>query len=253
MPLDKAEADPAGALSLARAALKRAPAFAPAVALGARLLADAGDPRKAAKLIESAWPEAPHPDLAKIYLGLYPGESGAARLGRALALARLAPREAESKIVVAQPAIAAGDFKAAREAVQPLIDGPERPTARVCRLMAELEEKQHGPGGYIREWLTRASHAPRDPTWVADGVASDRWRPISPVTGRLDAFVWQRPIERLSSGDEAEDAVFAQILPPEPPLLIEEAQTAPASAAPAHSPPGVRAVPDGSGSGALRA
>jgi HemY protein len=232
LALDRAETDPAGALALARAALKRAPALAPAVALGARLLAEAGDARKAAKLIEAAWPESPHPDLAKIYLGLYPGESSAARLGRALALARLAPREAESKIAVAQAAIAAGDFKAAREAVQPLIDGPERPTARICRLMAELEEKQHGAGGYIREWLTRASHAPRDPTWVADGVASDRWRPISPVTGRLDAFVWQKPIERLSSGDEAEDAVFAQVLPPTPPLLIEEAQTAPASSAP---------------------
>jgi len=232
LALDRAETDPAGALALARAALKRAPALAPAVALGARLLADAGDARKAAKLIEAAWPESPHPDLAKIYLGLYPGESSAARLGRALGLARLAPREAESKIAVAQAAIAAGDFKAAREAVQPLIDGPERPTARICRLMAELEEKQHGAGGYIREWLTRASHAPRDPTWVADGVASDRWRPISPVTGRLDAFVWQKPVERLSSGDEAEDAVFAQVLPPAPPLLIEEAQTAPASPAP---------------------
>ena len=232
LALDRAETDPAGALALARAALKRAPALAPAVALGARLLADAGDARRAAKLIEAAWPESPHPDLAKIYLGLYPGESSAARLGRALGLARLAPREAESKIAVAQAAIAAGDFKAAREAVQPLIDGPERPTARICRLMAELEEKQHGAGGYIREWLTRASHAPRDPTWVADGVASDRWRPISPVTGRLDAFVWQKPVERLSSGDEAEDAVFAQVLPPAPPLLIEEAQTAPASPAP---------------------
>ena len=128
LALDKAEADPAGALTLARAALKRAPALAPAVALGARLLANAGDARKAAKLIEIAWPEAPHPELAKIYLGLHPGETDVARLGRALALARLAPREAESKITVAQAALAAGDFKAAREAVQPLIDGPERPT-----------------------------------------------------------------------------------------------------------------------------
>lgn len=236
LALDRAEADQAGALALARAALKRAPTLAPAVAVAARLLAGAGDARKAAKLIESAWPEAPHPDLAKIYLGLYPGESDAGRLGRALTLARFAPREAESKIAVAQAAIAAGDFKAAREAVQPLIDGPERPTARVCRLMAELEEKQHGDAGYIREWLTRASHAPRDATWVADGVASDRWRPISPVTGRLDAFVWQKPVERLTSGDEAEDAVFAQILPPAPPLLIEEGQTPSSSPAPAEAP-----------------
>jgi HemY protein len=157
-------------------------------------------------LIESAWSSAPHPDLAKIYLGLHPGESSADRLARALTLARLAPREAESKITVAQAAIAAGDYQAAREAMQPLIEGPERPTARVCRIMAELEEKQHGAAGYIREWLTRASHAPRDPTWVADGLTSDQWRPISPVTGKLDVFVWQKPVERLSPADEAEEA-----------------------------------------------
>lgn len=223
--LEKAETQPTEALTLARAALKRAPTLVPAVALAARLLGDAGDVRKATKLIESSWAATPRPDLARIYLGLHPGESSAGRLARALTLARLAPREAESKIIIAQAAIAAGDYKAAREAMQPLIEGPERPTARMCRIMADLEEKQHGAAGYIREWLTRASHAPRDPTWVADGVTSDQWRPISPVTGRLDAFVWQKPIERLSSGDDVEEAVFAQILPPVPPLLIGEAQT----------------------------
>jgi HemY protein len=222
--LDKEATDPTEALTRARAALKHAPGFVPALALAARLMGESRETRKAAKLIEAAWPTSAHPDLARIYLGLNPFDSAADRLKRALTLARLAPRDPESKMAVAQAALAAGDFKAAREAMQPLVDGPERPTARMCRLMAELEEKQHGAGGYIREWLTRASHAPRDPAWVADGVASDRWRPISPVTGKLDAFVWQRPVERLSSGDEAEDAVFAQILPPTPPILIEEAQ-----------------------------
>ena len=68
LALDRAETDPAGALALARAALKRAPALAPAVALGARLLADAGDARKAAKLIEAAWPESPHPDSSRRFI-----------------------------------------------------------------------------------------------------------------------------------------------------------------------------------------
>jgi HemY protein len=231
--LDKANAQPSEALALSRSALKRAPAFVPAVALRARLLGESGDARKAAKLIESAWSSAPHPDLAKVYLGLHPGESSADRLARALSLARLAPREAESKITVARAAIAAGDYQGAREAMQPLVEGPERPTACMCRIMAEIEEKQHGAAGYIREWLTRASHALPDPTWVADGVTSDQWRPISPVTGKLDAFVWQKPVERLSPADEAEEAVFAQILPPAPPLLIEESESkSPAPARP---------------------
>ncbi len=232
--IEKAGTQPVEAQALARAALKRAPTLVPAVALAARLQAEAGEVRKAAKLIESSWAATPHPDLAKVYLGLYPDESSADRLTRALSLARLAPRAAESKTMVAEAAIEAGEYQAARDAMQSLIEGPERPTASMCRVMAELEDKQHGAAGYVREWLTRASHAPSDPTWVADGVTSGHWRPISPVTGRLDAFVWQKPFERLSSPDAVEEAVFAQILPPAPPLLIDEApssQTTPAVSA----------------------
>ena len=33
--------------------------------------------------------------------------------------------------------------------------------------------------------------------WTADGYISDHWRPVSPVTGRLDAFQWQVPLAAL--------------------------------------------------------
>ncbi len=38
-----------------------------------------------------------------------------------------------------------------------------------------------------------------DPVWTADGYVSDRWRPVSPVTGRLDAFQWLTPVAALPS------------------------------------------------------
>ena len=60
-------------------------------------------------------------------------------------------------------------------------------------MMADLEQAEHGATGRVREWLARASRAPRDAAWVADGYVSDRWLPTSPVTGRLDAFTWQTP------------------------------------------------------------
>ena len=44
---------------------------------------------------------------------------------------------------------------------------------------------------------SKAVRAPRDPAWVADGVVSEQWAPVSPVTGRLDAFEWRAPVERL--------------------------------------------------------
>jgi HemY protein len=45
----------------------------------------------------------------------------------------------------------------------------------------------------------RAVRALHDPVWTADGYVSDRWRPVSPVSGRLDAFVWQMPLAALPS------------------------------------------------------
>ena len=63
-------------------------------------------------------------------------------------------------------------------------------------LMAELEQLE-GDEGRAREWMGRALNAARDPAWTADGFVSDRWLPVSPVTGRLDAFQWKVPVAEL--------------------------------------------------------
>ncbi|MGH6869317.1 MAG: hypothetical protein ACREDA_10730, partial [Methylocella sp.] len=175
---------------------------------------------------EAAWPLAPHPDLAKLYLDLRPGESNADRLARARILAKLSPHNPESRMALASAAITACDYKTARDAMLPMIEGDARPTARMCLLMAEIEEAEHGESGYAREWLARASRAPRDASWIAGGVMSEQWLPASPVTGKLDAFVWRRPDERLSTGGEPEEAFFRPVLAPaEATLLIEKPQT----------------------------
>jgi HemY protein len=207
--LGKEQTAPDDALRLARSATKRAPDLVPAVALTARLLIRKGGARKAAKIIETAWRLAPHPDLA-----------------RARILAKLSPRDPESRIALASAAITACDYKSAREAMLPMIEGDARPTVRVCLLMAEIEEAEHGETGYAREWLGRASRAPRDACWIADGILSEQWLPASPGTGKLDAFVWRRPDERPSVGGEPEEAIFRPIAAPaEATLLIEKTQT----------------------------
>lgn len=221
--LDKEQTEPDEGLRLARSAVKRAPDLVPAVVLAARLLARQDSFRKAAKMIEAAWRMAPHPDLAKVYLGLHPNESHADRLARAQTLMKLAPRDSESHVALAGAAIAACDYKTAREAMRPLIQANERPTARICLIMAELEEAEHGDSGFARDWLTRATRAPRDADWIAGSIISDHWLPASPATGKLDAFVWRRPDERLSAGGEADAAIFRPILSAaEPPILIEK-------------------------------
>jgi HemY protein len=187
---------PDEALRLSRLAAGRDPSLVPAVALAARLTSRKGDIRKAAKLIEAAWTKSPHPDLTDVYLDLRPGDSNADRLVRANMLMRLTPREPESRMAVARAALAARDFQVARNAMKPLIAEGEDPSVRMCLIMADLEEAEHGGMGDVRAWLARASRAPRDAVWMADGVAVEAWAPASPVTGKLDAFVWQRPPER---------------------------------------------------------
>ncbi|MBO0734078.1 MAG: tetratricopeptide repeat protein [Methylocapsa sp.] len=226
LAIEQEQTSPEEALRFARLANKRAPDLVPAAAIAARILARQGAVRKASKIIESAWPLAPHPDLAKIYLDLRPSESHSDRLARARQLAKLAPGHPESRMALAGAAIAAGDFKAAREAMRPLIESDERPTARMCLLMAEIEEAEHGEAGYIREWLARASRAPRDPCWIADGVMSDQWMPASPVSGKLGAFVWKRPDERIAAGAEPAEAVFRPIAAPaSQAVFLEKTQT----------------------------
>ena len=42
--------------------------------------------------------------------------------------------------------------------------------------------------------MPRALVSRRDPAWTAGGFVSERWLPVSPVTGRLDAFEWKDPL-----------------------------------------------------------
>jgi HemY protein len=188
-PTDRAEAQ-----TLALAAVKLAPTLVPAAALAGRLLGEAGELRAAARIIETAWQANPHPDLADTYAHLRPGDSARDRLARVQTLAREPPGHAEGALAVAQGAIDAREFAIARTALKPLAAAP---TQRVAMLFARLEEMEHGDEGRAREWMTRAVRARRDPAWTADGFVSDRWLPVSPVTGRLDAFVWMEPLAQI--------------------------------------------------------
>jgi HemY protein len=193
--------DPEHVLRLSQEALKLAPDLVPAALLAAEALTRKQEIRKAAKTIEATWRIMPHPDLARAYLGIRPGDSASDRLARAETLSRIDRDHPESRMIIARAALEARNFLKARRAMAPLIQ-EGRPTRRMCLLMADIEEAEHGATGALREWLARAARAPRDPTWVADGMTSDVWAPVSPVTGRLDAFVWKTPDELLSAPPE---------------------------------------------------
>jgi HemY protein len=207
--LDAKSREPEKALAAALEATKLAPGLTPAAALAGRMLAERGDVRKAAKLLETAWREVSHPDIAAAYLDVRPGDSAQDRLVRAETLAKLRPADPEGVLALAGAAIHARDFARARQTLKPLLAGGA--SVRACLLMAELEEAEHGAAGRVREWLSRATRAPRDAAWVADGLVSDQWLPVSPISGRLDAFVWTVPPATLGSHAPAIDDVLADL------------------------------------------
>src|SRR4029077_6121900 len=156
--------------------------------------------RRAMRIVETAWLAHPQPDLADAYAHVRLGDSARQRLVRMETLAAKAPGHPESALAVARAAIDASEFARAREALAPFI---ETPTQRVAMLMAEIERTEHGDSGRARAWTLRAVRARHDPVWTADVYVRYRWRPVSPVTGRLDAFQWQRPLAALPSDKNA--------------------------------------------------
>ena len=181
-------------------AIKLAPTLVPAAVLASKYESEAHQVRRAMRIVEAAWVAQPHPDLADAYAHVRLGDSARQRLVRVETLAAKAPGHLESALAVARAAIDASEFSRAREALTPFIAAP---TQRVAMLMAEIERNEHGDSGRTRAWTLRAVRALHDPVWTADGYVSDRWRPVSPVSGRLDAFQWQTPLAALPSDKRA--------------------------------------------------
>ena len=191
--LEIEQGEPDVARNLALEAHGLAPDLVPAAVLAGRLLARVGDTRRAARTLEATWKLEPHPDIATAYAFVRPGDSVQDRLMRVRDLIKVRAHHAECAFALTRAELDARNFFGARAALRPLV--AQGPTRRVCLLMAEIEEAEHGDRGAIRAWLARAVRAARDPAWIADGHVSETWAPVSPVTGRLDGYRWQVPAD----------------------------------------------------------
>jgi HemY protein len=224
-------------------AIKLAPTLVPAAVLASKYQTEAHQIRRSMRIVETAWLAQPHPDLADAYAHVKLGDSARQRLVRIETLAAKAPGHIESALAIARAAIDAAEYARARAALAPFIAAP---TQRVALLMAEIERTEHGDSGRARAWTLRAVRALHDPVWTADGYVSDRWRPVSPVSGRLDAFQWQTPLAALPSEGNAAIEAFAleeemlapprQVEPPKPAVAEVIAEEEPSPAAQDNSP-----------------
>ncbi|MGE0768869.1 MAG: heme biosynthesis protein HemY [Hyphomicrobiaceae bacterium] len=223
----------AKALEFASEAHNLAPDLIPAAAIAGRQHAARGSTAKVAKVIERTWKLAQHPELALVYAYARPGDSPRDRLEKVKRLAQIGSHSAEAQIALATAAIDARAWREARQAIEPLLE--DNLSQRACTLMARIEGEENKDAGRVREWLARAADAPRDPAWTADGVVSERWAPVSPVTGALDAFQWKVPPETTGESDAAlalkkiEELVMLGTRPAAPLAQAENGEAAAAS------------------------
>jgi HemY protein len=215
------DTDPAAARTAAVEANRLRPDFVPAALIAAKALFRQNEVRKGAKILETVWKKEPHPEVADLYVHARAGDAVLDRLNRAKKLQSFKQNHPESSLAVARAAIDAGEYSLARSEAEAAVRMQPREAAYL--VLADIEEAETGDQGRMRQWLSRAVRAPRDPAWVADGYVSDRWEPASPVTGKLDAFEWRVPVERLGHLIDQEDPLpQAELTAIEAPATVED-------------------------------
>lgn len=214
----------ADALALAREAFGLAPERIAVTHQFARLQFAAGDAKKAMKTLERGWALAPHPDLATLYLDASGETDALKRVGVVRRLAGQNPADIESHLALARASLDAGLWGEARRHLDAAAG--THPPVRVCRLMAEVEERAQSGQEKVHEWLARAAAAPADRAWrcTACGAHHEAWRPVCESCGAFGTLQWRAP------------GTYGQILPPESANQVRPAATLPTPAS-SSSPP----------------
>ncbi|MGH7046532.1 MAG: heme biosynthesis protein HemY [Stellaceae bacterium] len=252
-----ASGDTDQALSLAARAQETAPDLAALAAHHACLLRHAGRRSRAARAIERAWRAAPQPELAQVYRSIWEREDPLAQMVRFERLAAQNPAACESHLALAEAALSAKLWGEARRHLQqalllaavlpvgvasdlPAGAAPPAPgrsdtfagaTARLCLMMAQLEEAEHHDLARAREWIDRATTAVPDPRYICESCGGEApvWSALCARCGAFDTLAWRtQPASRRDP-----------VLPTAAPAASDGAAVSVVSAAPAPSVCGV--------------
>jgi HemY protein len=168
-------------------------AFLPAsLRLAEREIAN-GRSRQAARILEDSWRVLPTADTAALYLQAIDEPDKLKRVKRIEKLAALYPDHAESHLAIARAAMAAELWGQARAHLAKAVEAA--PTVSAFRLLAELEEAEHGDSEKARYWLARAADARDDPGWVCErcGTGAADWQALCGHCGAFDSLQWRSP------------------------------------------------------------
>ena len=192
---------------------KLTPSFVPGSVLLAKAALRLGKPRVAQAALRASWERHPHPDLFVAYRDLIEGEPAAALVKRIDRLVASNQNHRESRVAAATAAIAAQQWGKARKALDPLIgeDAPP-PDARVCALMAELEQGQYGNDDVAGIWRGRADSAALSARFVCSSCYArlSDWAPHCPNCHRFDSLNAFADDEAETVSLEASDTAVVQ-------------------------------------------
>lgn len=192
--LDFVETEKVGdALKVGKQATDLNGEFVPATIQYAKALHADGKTKKAISLIEDAWRETPHPELASLYLSFTPDDAAIAQAQKAEHLGGFFPDHPESLFVVAETALNAELWGRAREQLGRLT--ATSPTRRASRLMAQLEQGENKDLDKANDWLKKVPDSLPNPAWrcTSCGTESGEWLPLCPHCGDFNTLNWNAP------------------------------------------------------------
>ncbi len=195
-----ADDNAARAREAALQANKLAPTLIPAAVMASEAHLEARSKRRAIKTLTACWAANPHPDLAAAFAKIEPDETPAARRARFGTLAAAKPDDPESKLLLAELALADEDFPGARKALGGLAE--TAPTTRSLAIMAAIERGQGAPESVVRGWLAKSLNASRGPQWVCTACndVHDGWEPVCSNCNAFDTLTWKTPPHAENSG-----------------------------------------------------
>ena len=178
------------ARNFALRAVRLRPSFVPAVKLAAELLVSEKRLKRAKSLLKRAWEGEAHPDFAELYVKISEPGTPLERLKILDSLVSSHSSHSEALLLVADAALDASLWGTARERLGQAMEG--EPDQRFYRLMARLEQSEHGNEGGARQWLLKATRAKEPPQWNCQvcGVSRLEWIVQCPSCESIDAFEW---------------------------------------------------------------
>ncbi len=185
--------DPKEALELAGKARESVAEFVPALVAEARLTFESGRRERAKRLLQDAWAIAPHPELVEVWRDLLRAETPAMVFRTVQSMAAQKPDHPESRLAIAETALAAEFWGEARAQLSALSDEETGP--RACRLWARLEEGENEDQAAARRWLERAASSGADAAWTCGtcGAVSAAWSVVCGNCEAFDTVDWVRP------------------------------------------------------------